>query len=33
MSAWSSQSKTLPMKCLQAFWDAYTIIQNAYAEN
>ncbi len=29
MSAWSSQSKTLPMQCLQAFRETYTIIQLA----
>ncbi len=33
MSAWLSHSKTLPMQCLQAFRDAYTIMQNAYSKN
>ncbi len=28
-----ANQKTLPMQCLQAFQDAYTIIQSAYSKN
>ena len=27
-----ANQKTLPMQCLQVFWDAYTIIQSAYSK-
>ena len=33
MSAWLSHLKTLRMQCLQAFRDAYTIIQYACSKN